>query len=254
MINQKDKSFGYLALIHETLEKIESEQYDNICKAAELMANAIKDDKLINIYGGGGHTTLPVGEIFFRAGGFCNINPIMETGLSVFNQALKYLELERCENYGRAIIKYYDLQRDDVLIIVHNIGINPATIDAALEARENGVKIIAISSIQWQEGIPLDSSIRHSSKKNLFDLADVCIDDYNPVGDTVVTVPGCDIPIAPISNIADFYILHRLEIETVRLCVEAGIEPPLWRSANVPGGDEFNAKNIEKYRPRVKML
>ena len=54
--------------------------------------------------------------------------------------------------------------------------------------------------------------------------------------------------------IVDFYIAHRLEIETVRLCVEAGIEPPVWKSANTPGGDEFNKKNIEKYSPRIKML
>ena len=45
---------------------------------------------------------------------------VMETGLSVFNQALKYLELERTVNYGSAIIKYYDLKKDDVLIIFHN--------------------------------------------------------------------------------------------------------------------------------------
>ena len=43
---------------------------------------------------------MPVGEMFFRAGGLSCINPIMETGLSVFNQALKYLELERTVNYG----------------------------------------------------------------------------------------------------------------------------------------------------------
>jgi uncharacterized phosphosugar-binding protein len=254
MGERKDRSFGYLPMICKILQEIESEQYDNLCRAAQLMAEAIEADKLISIYGGGGHTTLPVGEIFFRAGGLCNINPIMETGLSVFNQALKYLELERCENYGRAIIRYYDLHRDDVLIIVHNIGINAATIDAALEAKANGVKIIAISSSKWQEGIPPDSPIRHSSKKNLFDFAEVCIDDYNPVGDAVVNVPGCDTPIAPISNIVDFYLLHRLEIETVRLCAEAGTVAPLWRSANVPGGDEFNAKKIAKYRSRVKML
>ena len=29
---------------------------------------------------------------------------------------------------------------------------------------------------------------------------------------------------------------------------------PFWRSANVPGGDEFNQKNLEKYRGRIKML
>lgn len=218
------------------------------------MADAIENDRLISVYGGGGHTTLVMGEMFFRAGGLSNINPIMETGLSVFNQALKYLELERCVNYGRSIMKYYKLQKDDLLIIFHNIGINAATIDAALEAKEQGVIIIAVSSSLWQKEMPRDHSIRHPSGKNLFDLADVCIDDYNPVGDAVVKIPGFDTPLAPISNIVDFYIAHRLEIETVHLCIQRGIEPPVWRSANEPGGDEFNKKFIEKYNSRIKCL
>jgi len=192
--------------------------------------------------------------MFFRAGGLSCINPIMETGLSVFNQALKYLELERTVNYGSAILKYYDLQKDDVLIIFHNIGINPATIDAAEEAKKRGVKIIAVSSEAWQKEMPEDHFIRHPNKKNLFDYADVCIEDFNPVGDAVVNVPGLDTPIAPVSNIIDFYIAHLLEIETVKQCIDRGITPPVWSSANTPGGDEKNAKYLEKYRPRVKML
>ncbi len=246
--------FGYYKRIIENLEEINAKQGDNIIKAGALMADAIADDRLISVYGGGGHTTLPVGEMFFRAGGLACINPVMETGLSVFNQALKYLELERTVNYGGSIMRYYDLKKDDVLIIFHNIGINPATIDAAMEAKKNGVKIIAVSSSYWQTQMPADHFIRHPSGKNLFDFADVCIDDYNPVGDAVVNVPGLDTPIAPVSNIVDFYIAHLLEIECVRQCVERGITPPVWSSANTPGGDEKNAAYLEKYRPRVKML
>ena len=246
--------FGYYKTIIENLEKVNATQEENIRAAAELMVEAIQNDRLISVYGGGGHTTLPVGEMFFRAGGLANINPCMETGLSVFNQALKYLELERTVNFGSSIMKYYDLKKDDVLIIFHNIGINPATIDAAMEAKKNGVKIIAVSSSFWQDEMPKEHFIRHPSKTNLFDYADVKIDDFNPVGDAVVTVPGFDTPIAPASNIVDFYIAHLLEIETVRLCVERGITPPVWSSANTPGGDEKNAALLEKYRPRVKML
>lgn len=248
------QDFGYYNAIVKNLEQINATQGENIHRAAELMCDAIKNDRLINVYGGGGHTTLPVGEMFFRAGGLACINPVMETGLSVFNQALKYLELERTVNFGAAIIKYYDLQKGDVLIIFHNIGINPATIDAAMEAKKRGVKIIAVSSAAWQTEMPADHFIRHPNKTNLNDYADVCIEDFNPVGDAVVTVPGLDTPIAPVSNIADFYIAHLLEIETVRLCVEAGIVPPVWNSANTPGGDEKNAVYLEKYKPRVKML
>lgn len=250
----QDKTYGYLPAIIENLNRVENEQADQIRAAARLMFEAIRDDWLISVYGGGGHTTLPVGEMFFRSGGLCNINPVMETALSVFNQSLKYLEMERAENFGRAVMRYYDLQKGDLLIIFHNIGINAATIDAALEAKERGVKIIAVSSSYWQEGTPADFRLRHSSRKNLFDLADICIDDFNPMGDTAVKFDDFDTPIAPISNIVDFYIAHRLEIETVRLCLDNGVVPPVWKSANVEGGDEFNRKNIEKYKPRVKML
>ena len=244
----------YFETIKETIERINKCQELNLNKAASLMADAIEQDKLINVYGGGGHTTLCMGEMFFRAGGLANINPIMETGLSVFNQAQKYLELERTVNYGSAIVKYFNLKKDDVLIIFHNIGINPATIDAAMEAKKAGVKIIAVSSSYWQNEMPKDHFIRHPNKTNLFDYADICIDDYNPVGDSVITVDGFNVPIAPISNVVDFYIAHVLEIKTVEECIKRGITPPCWTSANTPGGDEKNKALLEKYNPRVKML
>jgi uncharacterized phosphosugar-binding protein len=248
------QDFGFFKTIIENLELINQTQEEAIKTAGKLMADAIEADRLIHVYGGGGHTTLPVGEMFFRAGGLANINPVMETALSVFNQALKYLELERTVNFGSSIVKYYDLKPNDVLIIFHNIGINPATIDAAAEAKSRGVKIIAVSSSHWQNEIPSDHFIRHPSKKNLFDFADVAIDDFNPVGDASIKVPGFETPIAPVSNIIDFYIAHLLEIETVKQCVERGITPPVWSSANAPGGDEKNASYIQKYRSRIKML
>ncbi|MDD6994752.1 MAG: sugar isomerase domain-containing protein [Candidatus Borkfalkiaceae bacterium] len=251
---EKLNDYGYFEFILKNLREINEKQADNIRKAAEIMADAIAQDRLINVYAGGGHTTLCVGEMFFRAGGLANINPIMETGLSVFNQAKKYLELERTVNYGRSIMKYYHLQKGDVLIIFHNIGINPATIDAAKEAYDNGVRIIAVSSGKWQSEIPADHFIRHPSGKNLFDFAEICIDDYNPVGDAVVNVPGLDAAVGPVSNIADFYIAHELEIATVQECLRRGLTPPVWNSANVPGGDEKNRAYLEKYDGRIKML
>ncbi len=243
-----------MEVVIANLERIEKEQLGNILRAADLMADEIAQDKLIHVYGGGGHTCLCICEMFFRAGGLACINPIMDIAISPFNQSLKYLEIERTVGYARGLIRYYGLKKDDVLIIFHNIGVNAATIDAALESKERGVKIIAVASSYWQNELPPDHFIRHPSKKNLFDLADICIDDYNPVGDAVIDMEGLDTPIAPISSIVDFYIIHRLEMETIRKLLERGVAPPVWRSANVPGGDEFNAKYVEKYLPRVKNL
>jgi uncharacterized phosphosugar-binding protein len=36
--------------------------------------------------------------------------------------------------------------------------------------------------------------------------------------------------------------------------VRRGITPPVWRSANIPGGDKYNAKLRAKYNGRVKSL
>ena len=237
--------FGYIDKAIANIKEVAEKQEANIKAAAKLMADAIAEDKLINVYAGGGHTTLAMGEMFFRAGGLANINPLMETALSVFNQALKYLELERTVNFGASIVKYYDVKKGDVVLFFHNIGINPATIDAAEECKKRGAKIIAVASSHWQNEMP---------KKNLFDYADVCIDDYNPVGDAVVTVPGMTTPIGPVSNVVDFTIAHLLEIECCRQCVERGIVPPVWNSANAPGGDEKNAAYLAKYKPLVKCL
>ena len=246
--------YGYIEAAIANIRKVADEQAENIQKAGRLMADAIAADRLINVYAGGGHTTLAMGEMFFRAGGLANVNPMMETALSVFNQALKYLALERTVNFGASIVKYYDPQPGDVVLFFHNIGINPATIDAAEECRKRGCKIIAVASSHWQNEMPKDHFIRHPNGKNLFDYADVCIDDYNPVGDAVVQIPGMETPIAPVSNVVDFTIAHLLEIETCRQCIERGIVPPVWNSANAPGGDEKNAALLKKYRPLVKCL
>jgi len=45
-----------------------------------------------------------------------------------------------------------------------------------------------------------------------------------------------------------------LVIETVQLCRQMGLTPPVWRSANVIGGDEANRRLLEQYVPRVKAL
>ncbi len=60
--------FGYFERIQENFKIVNEAQGENIKKAAELMFGAIKDDKLISVYGGGGHTTLCMVEMFFRGG------------------------------------------------------------------------------------------------------------------------------------------------------------------------------------------
>ncbi len=250
----KDMGKEYLANVGDKLKSVEARQAANFRKAGEMIAAAYQQDRLVHVYGGGGHTVMMVFETFFRAGGLANINPILGHDISPMCQALKYLEVERTTGYGNCLIRYYELAKDDLLIIFHNIGMNPTTIDAADEAKKRGAKIIAISSSDWRNKLPLDHHIRHPSKKHVFDFADLCIDDENPFGDADFYVEGFEVPVAPTSTMVDAYIAHRIVMEAVAAMKRMGLEPPIFRSANMPGGDEHNARLLQRYKNRVKYL
>lgn len=250
----RERGQAYLANVQAKVKAVEASQADNFRKAGLMIAENYAEDRLLHVYAGGGHTCLMICEMFFRAGGLANVNPIMGHDISPFCQALKYLEVERTTGYGNCLIRYYGVSEGDLLIIFHNIGMNPTTIDAADEAKKRGAKIIAVSSSDWREKLPQDHHIRHPNKKHLFDYADLCIDDCNPYGDADFLIDGYDVPVGPTSTQVDAYIAHRMVIEAVAAMVEKGQEPPIFRSANLPGGDEFNARLIERYSPRVKDL
>ena len=245
---------AYLANVQAKLNAAEAKQADNVREAGRMIADAYEQDRLVHVYGGSGHTCMMVFEMFFRAGGLANINPIIGHDITPVCQALKYLEVERTPGYANGLIRYYEVAAGDLLIIFHNIGMNPTTIDAAEEAKKRGAKIIAVSSSDWRAKLPKDHHIRHPNKKHVFEYADLCIDDANPFGDADFVVEGFDVPIAPTSTIVDAYLAHRMVMEAVAEMVRRGLEPPVFRSANLPGGDEYNAELIKRYRNRVKDL
>jgi uncharacterized phosphosugar-binding protein len=43
-------------------------------------------------------------------------------------------------------------------------------------------------------------------------------------------------------------------IRIVAKLVDRGVEPPVWRSGNAPGGDEANARFLGRFRHRVRAL
>src|SRR6476646_1744224 len=98
--------------LQNKLNAAENSQAENIRKAGVMIADAYQQDRLIHVYGGGGHTVMMVCEMFFRAGGLANVNPIFGHDISPLCQALKYLEIERTTGYGSCLIRYYDVKKD----------------------------------------------------------------------------------------------------------------------------------------------
>jgi uncharacterized phosphosugar-binding protein len=247
-------SAQYFAFIAQLLNDLQRDEVENVNAAAGLMVEQIRSDGLIHVFGVSGHSVIGCEEFFWRAGGLCNVNPLFDLSLMLSGGGFKSTMLERVPGIGDKVISSALLQEGDLLVITSIYGMNAATIDAALEAKHRGAKIIAITSADHARRTPADFVARHPSKKNLFELADVVIDNHVPHGDTVVEVPGCRQPVGAVSTILVSSCIQWLVIETTRLCAESGIEAPVWQSANTVGGDERNAAYLEKFRARIKAL
>ena len=244
----------YLEKIEKHLELIQNEESEHIYKAAQLFAEQIKQDKLIFVYGPGGHSNLASQEIFFRAGGLFNVSAILDEGTLISGGALRSMAIERLPGYAQVVLDDYGLKEGDLLVICNAYGINAATIDAALEAKKRGVKTIGVTSVRHAKGTPLDHPARHPSKKNLYEVVDLYVDSKVEVGDATLHVKGLDQPICAMSTFANAFTLNSIVAQTVKILVDQGITPPMWASGNMEGGDELNARYIKQFKGRVKLL
>ncbi|HPK03680.1 MAG TPA: SIS domain-containing protein [Candidatus Sumerlaeota bacterium] len=244
----------YLEIVLRHLRRLHDEEQPALRQAAALVADQVSRDRLVYVFGPGGHSNLGSQEVFFRAGGLMHIDAILDEGTLLSNGALRSMAIERLPGYGRIVIRDYGIAAGDLLIIVNAYGINAATIDAALEARERGIRTIGVTSVEHARQTPPEHPARHPSRQNLHDLVDVVLDCKIPVGDAVVEIEGLDQRVAALSTFANAFLLNALVAETVELLARDGIRPPIWTSGNATGGDEANARFIHRFKGRIRKL
>lgn len=237
------------------LTKIESEE-ENIKKAADIVARRLNQDEIIHVIGTGGHSNMGAEEMFYRAGGLIPINAILDAGINLIHGAKRTTIIERTAGYGVKVMDAYNIGKTtgEVIIIINACGINTMTIDVALEAKKRDMKSIGITSTSFASFVPKDHPSRHPSNKNLHELVDVFINNHQPIGDAVVEIEGAEEKVGPVSTICNSFAVHLLVIETVKKLLELGKKPPIWKSANMPGGDAANQKYFEEYVKRIKHL
>ncbi len=245
----------YKNTIVEVFNKILTEM-ESIEKGAKVMARAIAEDKLIHVIGPGGHSNMAAEEVLWRAGGLAPINAILDPGTNLIHGAKRSNYIERTPGYASKVFDAYRIGRQpgEVIIIANAYGINAMCIDSVIEAKRRKMTSIAITSKSFAEKLPKDHPSRHPSGKNLYEEADIFIDNHLPYGDAIIGIEGCPQKTGPTSTFCNTFAINLLVIATVKELVSMGITPPLWMSANLPGGDEANKKLEEKYIPRVKHL
>jgi len=241
---------GVIRLISE----IADTQEENIRRGARLCADALKEGRLINVIGPGGHSNIAVEEVLWRAGGLVHVNAILDPGTNLIHGAKRSNIVERTPGYARAVFDSYRLTAGDVLVIVNAYGINSMTVDSALLCRERGIKSIGITSTSFANVVPKDAPSRHPSGQNLCDLVDVYIDNHLPLGDSIVALDGMEQKMGSTSTFANCFAINLLMMHTAQLLLDEGIVPAVWQSANMPNGDALNKKYEDELLPRLRHL
>ena len=77
------------------------------------------------------------------------------------------------------------------------------------------------------------------------------IDNLAPYGDATLALPG-GVPVGSVSSITSAFIAQLLTIGVTERMDGDGETPPLYLSANVPGGDEHNHALEKKYAGRIR--
>lgn len=242
------KSPYYEAAI-KLLARIEETQGEALDKAAEVIFASLKEEGILHIFGSG-HSHALAEEAFHRAGGLVPVNAILESFLTPHISPAKSGRLERLSGIASILLDYYDPRPGEVLVIASHSGINPVPVEMAITAKARGLFVVAITSLAHSTSV----SSRHESGKRLFEVADIVIDTGGEVGDGVVSYPGLSIKVGPTSLLAGAFIWNSLLCRIVERFLAEHLTPPIYLSANLPGGEEHNRVLEAKYRGRIKLL
>ncbi len=248
----------WLENAHDIMDKIEKSQQENILKAATIMADSIESGHWVHTWGCG-HATIPCEEMYPRIGGIVGFHPLCELPLTFFTQIIgqmgihQFLFLERVEGYGQEIMKNYTFSDKDCVWIFSHTGINPVNIDIANEAHKRGMKVIVYGSA----GNTGDKPGRHSSGKNLFQVADVVVDSCVPLQDASVPMDKHFDNIGPLSTLGFITMVWMTICTVCEILEERGYKLHINPSHNVPGdttaGERLDAC-IAAYKDRLHQL
>ncbi len=222
-------------------------------EAAAAMVDALEEGGVIQAFGTG-HSEAFAMEIAGRAGGLIPTSKIALRDLVLHGQrnvsVLDSLEgsvLERETGVAEELFELSLVDPRDIFIIASNSGVNGSIVGLALAAKKRGHTVIAVTSLEHTNAV----ETKHPSGLRLSEIADIVIDNRAPYGDTTLEVSGGG-GVGAVSSITAAYIAQLLTIATVQHIVRAGKQPPIYISANIPGGDEHNTALVGQYIGRLR--
>ena len=230
----------YLTEIVDILHRIETEESENIAKASRMVADVIRRDGLIFVFGCG-HSHLPGLDAFYRAGGLANVSPMLDADLMLSDGAVKSGRMEKTSGIAAEIFRRYKPSSEDMLFVVSVSGKNAVTVELADIARKQGIGCVGISSSSY-----------FGKGGKLHECVDIAIDCKVPYGDACIQMGN--IKMGALSTAASCFILNSCLIKGSATALCEGTIPPVYWSGNIDGGKEHNALLEERYFGRIKHL
>ncbi|MDQ1530079.1 MAG: hypothetical protein QOE37_184 [Microbacteriaceae bacterium] len=219
-------------------------------EAIALMTATIQAGGVIQAFGTG-HSEAFAMEIAGRAGGLIPTNRIALRDVVLHGDrpaaTLTGSSLERDPGIVDELFAVSPIGAEDLFMIASNSGVNGSIVGLALLARERGHRVIAVTSLEHTSRV----QPKHPSGKRLSEIADVVLDNKAPYGDATLELsPG--ISAGAVSSITAAFLAQLLTLGTAERIAASGAVPPLYLSANIPGGDEHNRVLEDRYAGRMR--
>lgn len=204
----------YQQAVDELLLKVRTTQRENIIKAGELVANAVENG----------------GKIYLSS--ICHS-----------------IEMDLIYRGGGPIFyKKYDkdtteLKKGDVLFLSSVSGRTESVVNLAYDSVEKGITVIAFTSMEYAAAVdPV-----HPSGKKLYEIATLTLDNCAPAAEAMLEVDGIEARFAAASGVASNHIMWNLTCVAVEKMLKDGYTPGILKSANFPGGNDYNKTVIEPH-------
>ncbi|MFC0524946.1 SIS domain-containing protein [Pontibacillus salicampi] len=236
--------------IKSTLDQMMEKQASVLEESARLMVDTIQAGNSLYLFGAS-HAGIFTEDAFYRAGGMALFNPIFSPSLMLnVRPVTTTSKMERLEGQGHILLDSKPVQKGDVLFIHSVSGRNPVAIDMALAAQEKEMKVLALTNLSYSKSV----ESRHSTGKRLFEVSDFIIDNLGEPGDASVSIDSIPQKAAPTSTITGSFVIHSIVLYMISIMEERGLDIPIFRSANIDGGDEYNKEMMEKHADQIHYL
>ncbi|MEG0365198.1 MAG: SIS domain-containing protein [Coprobacillus sp.] len=232
----------YTTSIHQLIDEFSQTQENNLKEIAKIIVNKIKNGGKFYAVGTG-HSHMVGEEFYARAGGLACVQLIAPMELTLGEHPLKSTQIERIEDYAKVILMQYKVKAGDVLLICSNSGRNGMPVELANECRKQSITTIAFTNIKHSSSV----TSRHHSGKNLYEVCDYVIDNCGEIGDAFMDVEGVKGKMGSSSSLIGMFMAQSLSMMIAHELHLQGIVPPVFISANVDEGDNWNQKIMEEY-------